>query len=77
MFVYGVLFILVHRALNTAGFGRKGMPVWAMAFAITIIYAVSDELHQTFVAGRYGSAKDVGYDALGAYVAILLKYKYI
>jgi hypothetical protein len=29
------------------------------------------------VPGRYGSAKDIGYDALGAFIALLKKYKYI
>jgi VanZ family protein len=32
---------------------------------VGILYAFSDEWHQTFVAGRHGSLRDVGLDALG------------
>jgi VanZ family protein len=43
-----------------------------VAFAIAILYAVSDEYHQTFVPGRDGNPADVLIDATGALLAILL-----
>lgn len=39
---------------------------------ISVIYAISDEIHQIFVAGRYCSFVDVLIDASGALCAILL-----
>jgi VanZ family protein len=36
------------------------------AWALTILYAASDEFHQTFVANRTGSVVDVGIDSAGA-----------
>ena len=36
------------------------------------IYACSDELHQTFVAGRSGEARDVLIDSSGVFVGILI-----
>ncbi len=42
------------------------------AFALAVLYAVSDELHQTFVAGRHGSPLDVAIDAVGVAVGIVL-----
>jgi VanZ family protein len=39
-------------------------PAWALALAA--LYAVSDELHQSLVASRFGSALDVCLDTAGA-----------
>ena len=41
-----------------------------MALGVTAGYAITDELHQGFVAGRYPSPVDVGIDILGALIAI-------
>ena len=40
--------------------------------AIVFVYAVSDEIHQYLVPGRYMSAGDVGIDSLGALFGIWL-----
>ena len=37
-----------------------------------VLYAVSDELHQGFVAGRHPSAVDVAIDASGAPLALVI-----
>jgi VanZ family protein len=42
------------------------------AFAVGVAYAVSDEIHQTFVAGRQGSPLDVALDAVGVALGIVL-----
>jgi len=42
------------------------------AFTLGIAYAVSDEIHQSFVAGRVGSPLDVSIDALGLLAGIVL-----
>jgi VanZ family protein len=36
-----------------------------MAGVIALLYAFSDEWHQSFVPGREGALRDVGIDALG------------
>ena len=36
-----------------------------------VLYAISDELHQSFVAGRHGTPVDVAIDALGVGLAVL------
>ena len=61
---YGLLWWLWQRALRTGSV----LP----AALITIAYAVSDEYHQTFVAGRHGSPVDVLIDAAGVAIAIAL-----
>jgi VanZ family protein len=44
----------------------------AVAFALGVAYAVSDEIHQTFVPGRAGAVLDVGIDALGVAAGLML-----
>ncbi|HEU4942318.1 MAG TPA: VanZ family protein [Gaiellaceae bacterium] len=45
-------------------------PRWAIA--IGVLYAVSDEIHQSFVAGRHGAPLDVLIDSAGVVVGALL-----
>lgn len=58
---YGLLWWLWRRALGH----RQG----AVAAAITLVYAASDELHQSFVSGRHASPVDWLIDAAGVAVA--------
>ncbi len=67
MAVFGILAALAWYALARTT-TRRGP--WAWAFALTVLYAISDELHQGIVAGRHPSPVDVGIDAAGALVAI-------
>ena len=57
---YAILGALLVRAT-----GRTGV-----AFALGVLYAISDEFHQTFVAGRHGAPLDVAIDAVGVAVGI-------
>ena len=59
-FLFAVLAILWARAL---GQGRR---MWLVAVALTLLYALSDEFHQSFVPGRHADPLDLAFDALGA-----------
>jgi len=59
---YAVLGGLLYRAL-----GRE-----APALAAGIAYAATDELHQHFVDGRHASVTDVGVDAVGVALGMLV-----
>jgi VanZ family protein len=63
VFVFAILFLLMIRALKNYGLSNK--KVLLCAFILTILYAVSDEYHQTFVSQRVGSPSDVAIDSLG------------
>ena len=66
---YGVLAFLSWRAISK----ERGWPAprsFGGAFVLSLVYAISDELHQTFVPGRTGRLTDVGFDALGALLAL-------
>jgi VanZ family protein len=62
MFVFGVLAVLLWRALASSAV-RRAM-LWSLV--LTVLYAASDEFHQSFTAGRHPSPVDVGIDSLGA-----------
>jgi VanZ family protein len=70
MFVFGVLAVLVARALRIDG--PRVAASLVLAWLLTLAYAASDEWHQTFVAGRVGHASDVGIDMLGATIGLLI-----
>jgi len=67
--VFGVLAVLLWRAIATTTRLRRP---WAWALALAILYAVSDELHQGGVSGRFASPVDVAIDASGAMLATLV-----
>ena len=49
---------------------RLGWPLAALALAAAIVYAATDEFHQSFVSGRHPSVVDVLIDAGGATTGI-------
>jgi VanZ family protein len=62
--LYAVLALLAVRAF---GESRRA---WFAALWLTLLFAVSDELHQAFVPGRTSNAWDVACDAAGALLAL-------
>jgi VanZ family protein len=66
---YALLAWLWLRALQSA---LPPRPLTYAVLVIAVIYAISDEFHQTFVPGRNGTAVDVLIDSIGALFAILL-----
>ena len=68
MAVFGILALLLWRALASTSAWRRP---WAWSVALAILYAITDEFHQGFVAGRHESAVDVGIDAAGALIAVV------
>ena len=69
MGVFGILALLVWRALSETTAWRRP---WAWAFALTVLYAASDEFHQVFVATRTALVSDVFIDTSGGAIGLLL-----
>ncbi len=68
---YGILAFLVSRALHAG----SGVFLWrngVIALGVAAGYAALDEYHQSFVASRTGSPRDVLIDAAGAALGILI-----
>jgi VanZ family protein len=45
-----------------------------MAWVFTVLYAIFDEWHQSFIPGRVAASKDVMFDSFGAMVALFIVY---
>jgi VanZ family protein len=72
MIGYGLLAILYWRI-----FDHRNDKRWS-AWFLAVLYAVADEFHQSFVAGRNASAWDVLiFDNLGALVSLWLAGRFI
>lgn len=83
-----LLELLLRKAAHMAAFGLLAwfafralaatFPAWARgrllaaAFGLALLYAISDEWHQSFVPTRYGSLRDVAIDTAGATIALLI-----
>ena len=69
MGVFGILAFLVWWA-----FAKSTNWRWpgAWALGLSVVYAMTDEFHQGFVAGRHPSPVDVGIDATGALIAVVV-----
>ena len=71
---YAILFMLWFRALQSGSDNESKIGAsLKYAFGAALIYAISDEVHQTFVPTRQGALRDVFIDLIG----ISLMYIYI
>jgi VanZ family protein len=75
MLSFGVLALLARLAFAGTWPALPRLRLTAVAWAFALLYAISDELHQTFVPTRVGSPSDIGFDAAGAALALLLAYR--
>lgn len=64
-----VLSILLANAINIT---FKTKHTWILALGTTIIYGISDEIHQIFVEGRACQLTDMLIDSLGAIAGIII-----
>ena len=67
---YGVLAGLLLRALDrSTRYSSRHLGV--LAWVICVVYAGTDEFHQTFIPGRVGCLSDVCIDSIGVTAACL------
>jgi VanZ family protein len=70
MLAYAALMWLWWRVISPqreAGWRHLGV-----ALALTVLYAISDEIHQLYVPGRHGQVADVLFDTGGSLAMLLL-----
>jgi VanZ family protein len=68
---YAVLGFLLTGALTGRRFHTYKTTA-VLAFCLAVLYAATDEIHQYFVPGRACRIYDVGFDAAGALVGIMV-----
>lgn len=74
MIEYGFLYFLLFRAFYSLKNKQLGLETkYILALIFAVVYAASDEFHQTFVASREGTIRDILIDTAG----IVLLYMYI
>jgi VanZ family protein len=71
IFVFGVLAILFFKSLEPVRYS------YLFAWFLTVLYAIFDEWHQSFVPGRVPASRDVIFDSFGAMVALVLVYLFV
>lgn len=73
--LYTVLGSLIYLALFSEGWnvGKTLKYAWVLL----VLYAISDETHQLFVAGRSGEMRDVLIDSIGGSLGILVTCLFI
>ena len=67
---YATLQFLVFRALFRTLSGKNMNRIFLLSFAITLLYAITDELHQTMVPTRNGTIVDIGIDSIGILLSV-------
>ena len=74
MIEYFILAILIY--LFLIEFYPKDKYLFLLVILLAIFYALTDEIHQLFVPGRYGSIIDVLIDSMGALFGTLMCFNY-
>jgi hypothetical protein len=70
--VYGLLGLLLFRALAGGSMTGLTWPRAGGAVLLAMLYGISDEFHQAFVPGRTPDIRDVAADTLGAAGVVLV-----
>jgi VanZ family protein len=76
---------LVRKSTHVLTFGFLAFLLWksfeiyrfsyVFAWLLTVVYAMTDEYHQSFMPGRVSSLKDVFmYDSIGAFLVLLIAF---
>ena len=72
MLFFGVLAVLLNRALIKSGVSKKKAIVWAIL--TSTFYGATDEYHQSFSQAREARVRDVGFDGIGSVLSVLFIY---
>ena len=68
---YAVLALLLCRLLASYP-AFRGWPALCLALALSVCFGAFDELYQSFTDGRHSMIADVGLDAVGALLGLLV-----
>jgi len=69
---YAVLFLLLRRAFSETYHNLSALAVYWLSVLFAVLFAASDEFHQSFVPGRGPSVVDVGIDTVGVLIGLII-----
>lgn len=70
MIEYGILAVLLYRAFKNSNLAKSEALFFSLL--ITVLYAATDEIHQSFTPGREPAVRDVVFDIIGGSLALYL-----
>lgn len=70
MIEYGILAVLLYRAFKNSDIAKSEALFFSLL--ITVLYAATDEIHQSFTPGRESTVRDVVFDIIGGSLALYL-----
>jgi len=73
---YGLLAILMFRLLRLK-LNQAYSFIYLLCFTTSILYALSDEVHQYFVPGRFATLTDLIFDTTGILLGLLCVHIYL
>ena len=71
---FTVLGVLLARALSYSLRRTLLTYSWIIAFAVAVLFGVSDEWHQSFVLGRHSTISDLIVDTIGSALGVGIVY---
>ena len=72
---YYLLVILIYRLLRVK-LNHPETFIYLLSFTTSIMYAISDEVHQYFVPGRFATLTDLIFDTSGIIIGLFCIYIY-
>jgi VanZ family protein len=70
--LFGALAALYLSMLTAGRRKRESLTPYLLSFVLTVLYAIGDEFHQSFVPGRYATVTDVMIDVSGAFTILCI-----
>lgn len=70
---YGILGVFLAHALAGTFVSRSRATLWWWATGLTVLFGMTDEIHQAFVPGRSSDILDIAADAVGAVVGATIR----
>ena len=75
VFEYGILTLLLYRAFRQDSLQTRYARWALLSLLVTLGIAGLDEFHQSFTLKRFGLMTDVGFDGLGALIALVMMWR--
>lgn len=73
---YSILYVLLYRAfINSTALTKK--QTLFLTLILVIVYAITDEIHQSFTPGREPRARDIIIDGIAAAGTLIAIWKYL
>jgi len=67
---FAVLTFLLSRLVSL--YNIEGKKFWFIVLSLALFYSVYDEVHQSYVQGRYGTVRDMIIDFNGAFLGVIV-----